>query len=197
MKLPKKLLAIDLECTGTDARVYDVIQIGAVVVGEKWTIDAEFTSYICPLSDARDSEAMRVNGISEETLAAAPEYGLVLDRYEEFAKKVGMPAILAAWGAYFDIPFSQAYYRRVSRKWPFQWRCVDLKSIAMWELAKREMLQKTDGRPIVFPGLSRCAELVGFELTGRKHDGLADIKNAVRIIGKFLEREPRDEDFKD
>jgi DNA polymerase III subunit epsilon len=186
MKLPKKFLAIDLETSGTNSNVHDVIQIGAVIVANEWEIVDEFTTYIQPLTETRDNEAMMVNKISEETLALAPKHKYALSEFEAFAKKSGMPAILMAWGAYFDVPFLHTYYDRVYRDWPFQWRSVDLKSIAMWELAKRDLLHKTDGRPMVFPGLTTCMKIMGLEPTGRKHDGLDDIRNAVNLVGQFL-----------
>ncbi len=176
MKLPNKYVCIDIETTGTEADYADVIQIGAAILNEDLSSDDRWVDFIKPMSDYRNPEAMRVNEISEETLAAGRDPQQSLADFEEWAmRKTGMDRpLLAAWGTYFDITFMRAYYKKIGRKWPFSYRCLDLKSIAIWEAAKKD--QSAAG------GVDTFLKLNNLEFKGKAHDALSDIINTIRII---------------
>lgn len=178
MKLPHKLIAIDLETTDADHHKGEIIQIGAVIVNEDFSMGETFNSYLKPYTDYRNPEAMAVNGISEETLDNAAFGDAVLHGFEEFAAQVGYRPILAAWGAYFDVPFLEAYYEKIGRKYPFSFKSVDLKSIAIWEQSKRD--KDATG------GLGAFVERLGLEFEGTAHDALDDIVMSVKVIQKLI-----------
>ncbi len=174
MKLPNKYIAIDIETTDADYRKGDIIQIGAVVVNEDLSIGERFSTYIKPTSDFRNPEAMNVNKISEEILANAMDAEEALSCFESFALDVEKRPLLAAWGAYFDVVFLKEFYRKIGRKYPFSYRCLDLKTIAIWEAAKME--------DSVSGGVSAFLEKNGLIFEGTTHDGLDDIVNTMKII---------------
>ena len=174
MKLPHKLIAIDLETTDSSPEKGDIIQIGAVIVNEDLSIGETFNSYIKPLSDYRNPRAMEVNKISEETLASAPEAIDVMRAFHEFAVKERRP-ILAAWGAYFDIPFLKVYHDKIGIGYPFSHKSFDIKSVAIWEMAKRDVGSES-------AGLNKYVEYLGLEFKGDAHDALNDILMAVEVL---------------
>lgn len=179
MKLPNKYIAIDIETTDADYRRGEIIQIGAVIINEDLSLGEKFSTYLHPSSGFRNPEAMAINKISEETLKQAPEADEALSCFESFALDVDRRPLLAAWGTYFDVVFLKEFYRQVGRKYPFSYRCLDLKSIAIWEAAKKG--DSYSG------GVSGFLERNGLTFEGNPHDGLDDIINTMKIIQHYGE----------
>lgn len=173
-----KYIAIDLETTDSDHAKGDIIQIGAVIVNEKFEVLEEWNMYIRPTSPYRNPEAMKVNKISEDVLTTAEFPDIALNFFERFCLSAGDRPMLAAWGTYFDIVFLREYYRKIGRDYLFSYRCLDLKSIAVWEEAKRGL--PAEG------GLNTFMERAGITFEGTPHDALADITNTVRLIQSYL-----------
>ncbi len=182
-KLLEPFIAFDLETTDVSPELGCIIQIGAVHVKSDLTLGAEFSTYIKPLDDHRSLEAMFVNGISEKTLSEAPTPIEALEAFEQFCFQEGARRpLLGAWGVYFDHPFLKDYYKRVGRKPPFSYRCLDLKSMAIWEASKRGQLLNGKG---LGQGVDGFMQLLGIPFQGVRHDGLADIKNSMAILQHY------------
>lgn len=177
MKLPSKIVAIDLETTDSDHHLGDIAQIGAVIVNEDLSLGATFSEYAHPLSDHRSKRAMEVNHIDETILDAAAHPSVVLASFLTFAKQAGNLPILASWGTYFDITFLRETYRKLGIDYPFSYRCIDLKTIAIWEMAKCG--KSMSG------GVNKFLEALDMSFEGTPHDGLDDIINTMRIIKKL------------
>jgi len=176
MKLPNKYIAIDIETSDSEGDIGDVIQIGAVIINEDLSAGPEWSIYLKPTSPHRNPKAMEVNKISEETLAEAMTADQCLDIFESWCKQhAGKRPLLAAWGTYFDVSFMRQFYKKIGRHWPFSYRCLDLKTIAIWEVSKR-------GGDTAAGGVDTFLNLLGLEFEGTAHDALDDIKNTVRII---------------
>ncbi len=167
------IICVDIETTDLNPIAGDVIQIGAVRIDKTFTAkkkDYLVVSYIKPLTTHRNSEAMLCNNIPEESLVDGYELNEALEMFENFC---GKSKKLAAWGAYFDVPFLKEQYKKINRPWPFSHVTIDLKTIATWELAKRN---------IFITGLSDTLAKLNLTFEGRPHDALSDINNTVRII---------------
>lgn len=178
MKLPFKLICIDIECTSPDPKLGSIVQLSAIKVDKDFTINKKvFNEYIRPLDSYRNSRAMKVHKITEEQLRTAPNIWSVLEEFEKFCD-ISKNVILASWGAYFDIPFLEKQYEKIKKPWPFQYRTLDLKSIAIWEMAKRD-------RPLS-RGVNRYLEALDMKFEGIPHDALDDITNTIRILKKFV-----------
>ncbi len=180
MIFPHNLICIDLETTDSDKHSGSVIQIGAVIVNKDFEVDktrGEFDLYIQPLDSFRNPQAMAVNKIPEEYLINAIHLNDALEMFESFC---GEDDRLACWGAYFDIPFLFAQYKKISRKWPFGYRSFDLKSVAIWESAKHDIPMSS--------GVFKFLKSIDKEFEGTLHDGLSDIKNTVRILEYYKGR---------
>jgi len=174
MKLYSDLICIDIETTDTDSKIGEIIQIGALRVSKDFQITDNFDIYVRPTTTHRKPEAMAVNQISEQTLASGFEFNMAMEMFETFCQKT---KFLAAWGNYFDVEFLHTEYNKHNRKWPFHWKSIDLKSIAIWEFAKRDV--EFSG------GVSKGLKNLGLEWEGVHHDAGDDIKNTLRILQKF------------
>lgn len=172
MKLPFNLICIDLETTDTDNEVGSIVQLGAFAVTPEFKIcRGPFSTYVQPLDNYRNPEAMRVNKITEEQLKDAPPLVDVLKDFEEFCKT---DKFLSSWGAYFDIPFLRMQYKKIGREYPFSYRSFDLKTVAIWEAAKKDIP--------VGGGVGRFLKELKLPFDGKRHDAVDDIKNSIKII---------------
>ena len=175
MKLPYEIICIDLETTDTDKNRGSMIQLGAVIVDKEFKIlkRNEFCLYIKALDSFRNPKAMAVNRITEEQLDS---HGVILqDALELFENFCENRKILAGWGgSYFDVPFLRKQYEKIGRKWPFGYKSIDLKSIAIWEIAKQD-------KPIS-GGVGRFLTTLGQDFEGNPHNAIDDIKNSIKIL---------------
>lgn len=177
MKLPHNLVCIDIETTDLNSDVGSIIELGAVIVDTEFKMlkYESFSEYIQPLDSYRNPKAMAVNQITEQEMKS----GLVLqEALELFEAFCGENTFLASWGAYFDIPFLRKQYEKIGRKYPFYHRTFDLKSAAIFGMARKNI-------PLS-GGVSRFLEKQGVNFEGRAHSALDDIINSVRILQNMI-----------
>lgn len=176
MILPHNLICIDIETTDTNSKIGSVIQLSAIAVDKNFNFvhAREYDEYIKPLDFHRNSEAMKVNQISEELLKNGLCLHDALELFESFCEE---DKILASWGAYFDIPFLKVQYDKINRKWPFSYRTFDLKTVAIWESAKRNKPMSS--------GVSRFLKSLNKKFVGKQHNALDDIRNSIEILRIF------------
>ncbi len=178
MKLPEKLIALDIESTDSDYQKGSIIQIGAVIVNEDLSLGAEFNTLIKPLDNYHNPDARKVHQITDEMLENAPTIQDALDAFEKFAHTASPRPLLASWGNYFDITFIRETYRKIGRKYQFSYRSLDLKSIAIWEMAKHTPIHGEG----LSGGVNAFLNALGMQFEGTPHNALHDIKNTMRII---------------
>lgn len=179
MRLPYSLICIDLETTDLNSEFGSLIELGAIFLSEDLKQLDTFQSYVKPLTSFRNTNAMNVNRISEDILETAPLLPEVLEQFEQFAfcKKTKKDIVLAAWGNYFDIPFLSHQYRKIYREYPFSHKSIDLKSIAIWEFAKRDIPVKG--------GIYSFLKYLSTDFEGVEHSALDDITNSIRILDRL------------
>jgi len=183
MKFSFNTICLDIETTDVSNEIGSIIQLGAIYLNDEFEEIDSFSTYIKPLDSHRNQKAMSVNEISEDILAHSPSLTEALELFENFVfqKLKNNKIRLAAWGAYFDIPFLRMQYKKIHREWPFGHKSIDLKSIAIWELSKRNI-------PL-FGGVEKALKYLNLEFEGRQHDALADINNSVRVLKKIIAQE--------
>lgn len=182
----KYLRIIDLETTGTDPTKHDIIEIGYVAV------DVE-KNEIVPNSSARrlvtperwenrESHAMEINGISEESLC---NYSLDLQATLDTLGSLDWEDTeLAGWGVTFEYNFLTEAYNRKDIKVPFSYRTVDVRSIFDYYCALFQM-----PRPKV--GLGGCCEYLEIEWDPKQaHKALYDATKTAEILRKMLNHNP-------
>jgi len=182
MRLPHKLVAIDIETTGLFPELgAEMIELGAVIVNEDLSMGATYKSFIKPSTEYRDAKAMSINLISEETLATAPALTDVMAELWQFAtaNTGSTQPVLAAWGPTFDVVFIQSVCRNAGIELKYNFRHIDIKSIAWWELARRGTSSN---------GVTGYLKKMGLDFEGPKHEALSDIVNTCRLLQSFVPR---------
>jgi len=145
-----------------------------IVKNQKQILSGLRHEIIQPLDFHRNTRAMACHGLTEQQIADGIPLSEALSSFEDFC---GREKILAAWGAYWDIPYLRVQYDKINRKWPFHYRSFDLKSVAIWELAKQN-------KPLP-GGVGRFLNILKLDFEGTPHNAIDDIKNSVKIL-KYL-----------
>ncbi len=173
MNLPYTLVCLDLETTDLDPTIGSVIQIAAIAVDQNFEPiqGREFNLFVKPLDSYRNPKAMSVNKITEDTLLTGFSLNDTLELFESFCET---EYVLASWGTYFDIPFLKEQYKKIGRKWPHGHKTFDLKTVAIWEMAKRNISEQG--------GVQKMLETLHLQFKGIQHDALDDIKNSVEVL---------------
>ena len=178
----KKLIVLDLECTGSDWRYYDIIQMGAVKVDESLNTLSTFCEMVSPMGDIYQEAAQKVHKID---FNYAKENGLSLeDCISKFEAWCGDPHVyyLCSWGVMFDISYLQEAYRKVNRKYPFSYRTYDAASVVRFFVASMGLLHKRCGE-------GACAKVLGISTEHeKKHNALYDSELTVRLLQEVERR---------
>lgn len=187
LNLPFRFIALDLETTDSDAEIGSIIEIGALLVDENLNTQNETRILIKPLDDQWSERAQEIH---KYTLEDVKRDGIppmdALEQFEDFCRQAGGRPILSSWGNYFDITFLKGYYKRLGRIWNFSHRSLDLKSIALWEMAQRGIpMNAAKGH-----GVQSFLEALGQNFEGTQHHALDDIYNTIRILHFFRDNSP-------
>lgn len=175
MRLPFTLIVLDFETNGAtveDSTAHRIIEIGAVRVSEELQIVDEFSMLV----DGRPvlDEVVKIHGITNEALEGKPTFKDAHGDFDEWCGKK-QEYLLAAWGAYFDIPVLRDEYQRIGVKFPHRGEAIDIKGAAWMDLLKQ-------GKPVRHLGLEQAAALYGIPFYGRKHKAVDDARMTVRIL---------------
>lgn len=108
--LPTSFVAFDLETTGLDCKLCDIIEVGAVKVADGSVIDS-FSS-LANVGYELDPFITNLTGISNKMLVDAPTIDNVINRFSNFAGE----SILLAHNASFDMNFMYIAYERILAK---------------------------------------------------------------------------------
>lgn len=112
------IVSFDIETTGIEQKTARIVQISLIKFerkGESYEIIDSFDTYISPGSDAVWSEqAMRVNGITPDTVKSSPGFSEVADKILDF---IGNSDILTYNGNTFDIPILKNELARIGKAW--------------------------------------------------------------------------------
>ena len=117
------LVIIDLETSGLDPLVHEILEIGAVRAAD----GAEFEVKVWPLRKV-DPEAAKVNGYTPEKWRE--EAFLLPQALKLLAEFVGTDAYMTAYNVSFDRPFLEKAYRDCNLPYPFHYRHLDLMTLA-------------------------------------------------------------------
>lgn len=124
-----RLLVIDLEMSGPNALVHEVLDIGCVVTrlepnfpeGESWgtRIRPKRIGNAVP-------GALKVVGYSSKAWKAAIDLELAVDRLVS----LGAGAAITGWGIGQDMQFLVQMFRELERDWPFAHLAIDVQPVA-------------------------------------------------------------------
>jgi len=197
--MDKKTIFFDVETTGRDCRVYDIIQISLIVDINK-KVEETLTLNVRPLNEVYEVEALKVNGLKWDDILRFQDpklaYGKIinmLERHMPFEER-GMYDnrdkfnICAYNGKKFDIPFLKAFFiknsdNRINR---FFNKVIDPYEF----LESQRLLAQTCGYnfPLKSLKLTSLCELLGIEFEGVAHDAKFDtiaLRELVYKLGKI------------
>lgn len=160
---------IDVETTGLNPLIHEIIEIGCVVPGKE-----PFSVKVMPVNlTVMEAEALEVNGFSEEEWQDAYTLKRALELLTEY---VPTGSYLMAYNATFDWSFLQAAYHKTGVAVPFHYHRLDLLTLAWAKLPKGAKLS-----------LSTVCVALGIEAEPVVHRALGGAKCAYQIYQKLYE----------
>jgi DNA polymerase III subunit epsilon len=182
MNFKKDILLIDLETTGLDASKQEIIQLAAVLLDKKTLKEKEvFDTYVRPSAwTKRNPESMKINGIAWEQVKDAPTLKKVL---EDFHQLFGTDVVLAYYGGPVDMDFLRAAYKKIGKKFLFDYHYFNLWPVFFTYLAVRNKLKNSKK----FTGFTLEDFMKEFKLTSdNRHDALEDCRIEAEILRRVL-----------
>lgn len=173
-----RLLVVDLEMSGPNAQMHEVLDIGGVL--------AEFREGL-PEVEAWGARvkpkhignavpgALKVVGYSSKGWKDAIELQVALERFAQ----LGREAVIAGWGIGQDMAFLVESFRRIEVPWPFAPIALDVQPVA------RRILKGT-GDVDRF-NLGHVADRLGIGRMG-EHGALPDAYATYDVLVKLVER---------
>lgn len=186
-----KVLYFDVETTGTDPKVNEIIQFAAIVEVDGKVVE-EIDCHCQPTNwEAIDPEALAVTGKTIEELKTyeKPEFMMIkirkffdrhINKYDKTDKFYP-----AGHNVQFDLDFLQAYWKKYADAYgtgSYQnWRCLDSRILANFLLYK-DMIPCQDVKLETL-----CKH---FRVDIKAHDAMSDIRatrELIQLMSAFLE----------
>ncbi|AHW59956.1 DNA polymerase-3 subunit epsilon [Draconibacterium orientale] len=187
-------LCLDLEMSGQIPGVHDVIQIGAVLLDDKFEQISTFESLIYPENEADfDPGSKRIHGISRFELEEAPSLEETIEDLEYWlqgeggfpSRKAMCDIKICGQGINNDISFLKASYETVNLTWPFAYQYIDLQDIMLFYKTILEANGKEVPKGL---GLNAIAEYLDMERTRNKHNALEDAELTGYCLSELFRR---------
>ncbi|MCL5667371.1 MAG: 3'-5' exonuclease [Patescibacteria group bacterium] len=182
MDFKKDLLLVDLEMTGLDASRHEIIQMAALLLDKKTLEEKEaFNSYIKPRHwKRRDPQSMKVNRITWEQLKNAPSLQKAIG---DFDLLFGHDVVLSYYGGPVDMDFLRAAYKKIHKKFKFDYHYFNLWGLFYGYLAARNKLKNKKK----FTGFALDDFMEDFKIkSSSRHDALEDCRIEAEILRKVI-----------
>lgn len=176
-----RLCVFDLEMSGPNPRVHEVLEVGAVIAGLRPGLVEEdaWGSRIRPrrIGNA-NSAALRIAGYSPGAWKKAPRVEEAMPHFF----RLGQGALAAGWGVGQDLAFLREQLRREGRDWPFQPLVLDIQTLARLRLDRHAGVVERFN-------LGHVADRLGIGRMG-EHSALADAYAAYDVLRKLVAGPP-------
>ncbi len=172
----KELCILDLEMSGPDPQVHEILDIGAVRVflEEGLPEEASFGTKVRPKHIGTANQAsLRIVGYSPKAWRDAVSLEDAVAELVEF----GAGAVLAGWGIRLDLAFLFEALERTGYEWPFADVVLDVQPVAQAVL---------DEGTVDSWNLGHVADRLGIGRLG-EHGALADAYAAYDVLAKLVE----------
>lgn len=168
-------VVFDLETTGLDPAMHEILEIGAVRVGANLkNVRAELSMKVRPEHpEIADPEGMKVNGYSAEAWKDAVACSEAVGQFVRFADG----GMLAGFNVAFDWAFLSRALDLSSRPepWPFDYHIFDVFSVAYHHAT-------TSGVAMTKWTLSAFCEQYGIPVPPKPHRALNDAKATLALL---------------
>ena len=172
-----KLLFIDVETTGLDPDIHEVIDIALIQTDLEGIIEKTWHSKIRPGRPC-SAEAAKVNGYSPEAWASAPSYGEVVTVLREQGFKDRY--ILAGWNVDFDKSFAYRLLEAAGIHWNY--KSLDIFGMA-WSIYYEFMVDYIEHNDRV-PKLEHVLEYARIT-NNRPHTAMGDCQATAELYWKI------------
>jgi len=172
------LCVLDLEMSGPNPQVHEILDIGAVRVAleEGLPEEASFGTRVRPKHiGTADQGALKVVGYSPRAWRDALSLEEAMEELVEF----GRGAILAGWGIRLDLAFLLEALERTGLDWPFEPIVLDVQDVARAVLDSEE-------HGIDSWNLGRVADRLGIGRLG-EHGALADAYATYDVLSRLVD----------
>ncbi len=177
------ILIIDIESTGLDYQRNELIELAGVLLDKKTLKEKKhFRSFIKPQHwRNRDPEAMAINKITWEELAKAPSLKTVINTFQ---KKFGDKVILAPYGTIMDTAMLRVAYKKIGKKYPYDYHVFDVWPLCYTYMAKKKLLVNKKR----FSGfsLNDIANHFKIKIPANRHTALADCRLEAEVLRKLV-----------
>jgi len=172
----RNLVFIDLEFTGLDPNVHEILEIGCVLVDPDLQVIKTFETKTIPEhSETADPASLVMNGYSEEKWKNAVPLKNALEELNQLAKD----AMFAGWNISSDWLFLDKGFQRFEINPIFDYHFIDAMSIAYVKFLHTDKPESLR--------LRNMAEYYGIEM-GETHGALEDATATYKIFKKLMEK---------
>jgi DNA polymerase III subunit epsilon len=169
------LVFIDLEMTGLDPAVHEILEIGCLVVDQKMNVLQTFEQKVKPIHiQSADPIAIEMTGYTDEKWKDSIELKDALEKVNELATD----AMFAGWNVLSDWLFLEKAFLKYEIEPKFDYHLIDAMSLAY---AKFLHLDNPDGI-----NLRKIAEYYHMPM-GETHGALEDATATFEIFKKLME----------
>ncbi len=173
LKIPFDIIVIDLETNALSIPDVRITEIGAVRLNPNLDICDSFSHLV--YADVITPKSVEITGITAEMIKGQPPFEEVGRRFHAWTQEKPTDFVLAAWGAYYDLPVLRHEYNRVGMNYPFPGRGIDVKSVAWTHFWKK-------GLDLKSCSIARALKCMDMEFEGTAHRALADALMAARVF---------------
>ena len=171
----RPLLFVDLEFSGLDPRINEILEVGAIVVnGKTLQIEKEYEVKVKPkLIENADPVSLGINGYKKEEWTNSKPIKTVLQDLNKLAPH----GIIAGWNVTYDWMFLEMAYRNNNIKPAFDYHKLDVLAIAYAYALKNPEISEVK--------LSALVE--HFKIQRKEiHRAFADIKATYEVFLKLI-----------
>ena len=164
----RNILITDIETTGLDPKLQDMIEIGSIKVNQNLEEIARFDAKISIQHPETVSlKALEINGYTPDKWKDAKSLKLVMEDFYQFAKE----GILSSWNITFEYNFIEESFNRSSLTNPMDYHRIDIPSLAWFELTNLEKLS-----------LDYAAKELGLPSEPKPHRAITGAQYALDVL---------------
>lgn len=153
----------------------EIIEIGAVIMNDKFSVIGEFKSLVKPqYNDCIHKKYEILTGISTQMVSGAPKFVEAYEMFANWCESFGGEYEIYAWSENdFEQLVAEMELKRYSRE--------DKKGmLKKWFDFQKEYTQKLGLERIM--SLEKALDYAGIEFKGHMHDALCDAKNTAELF---------------
>lgn len=174
-----KFVVIDIETTGLDSTVHEIIEIGCVffkydIKKNMYVIESTFESKIAPVHiENADPQALKVNKYSKTEWEGAPQLKKVLTTISKKLKD----RVVIGHNVGFDYYFLNNAFKQVNIQNPLHYHTLDTISLAYGKLHKEKEVERLS--------LSYLCKYFGIE-NKKSHSALSDALATFELFKRLV-----------